>query len=543
MNDSSSQAQSLMSQAIKAMRENNLSEAIELSAEMLEIDPNHAGANAVAFTSLFKSDKFEQARRIGGRAAELNPKSEFILNNQACLQLEAKQPAAAAGLLKSLIEQYGETAQWMYNLGLAQRMVGSYQNSVSAFQRTLDLEPEHDKAAFQLAELYSLTGQLELAARQYNYLRLLRPRHAPAHSQYIHHYTIAGEASATDLNQEVALWGERFIPKDKSYPQFIEQHADKLKVGFVVGVIPTSYWSAIVMPLLNELSADVEIVVYWHDTHNKALHLEPDVTVVNSSGLNDAEFARQIRSDQIDTVVDIGGIQVGCRQRVLGMQVARRQFGWLVHQGTFASNRITILDEQLGSQRFCFDLIDDFDEVNGDSERKMLFAINTNSGLSESTIQTWAQILDELDGWSLNLDATQPAVQNELRLRFAKYQINAPQIGFDPESRPNKGDVVLENLTNNGVVNTYTALRRGAAVVALHGELFPAQQSSALLTQAGRGDWVVGRRSRYKSKVLQLIADGGIESISDTQFKQSQLHSIGEYAKRMHRILAGESAD
>ena len=161
------------------MRDNNLSEAIELSAEMLEIDPNHAGAHAVAFTSLFKSDKFEQARRIGGKAAELNPKSEFILNNQACLQLEAKQPAAAAGLLKPLIEQYGETAQWMYNLGLAQRMVGSYQNSVSAFQRTLDLDSEHDKAAFQLAELYSLTGQLELAARQYNYLRLLRPRHAP----------------------------------------------------------------------------------------------------------------------------------------------------------------------------------------------------------------------------------------------------------------------------------------------------------------------------------------------------------------------------
>ena len=88
----------LTSQAIRALRSSRHDEAVEITTEIIERDDAHASAHAIQFSSLFKSKKFEQARRMGGLAAQLNPKSVFILNNQACLQLEAKQPAAAAGL-------------------------------------------------------------------------------------------------------------------------------------------------------------------------------------------------------------------------------------------------------------------------------------------------------------------------------------------------------------------------------------------------------------------------------------------------------------
>ena len=99
--------------AVAAMRENQHEDAISLGKNVLKDQPDHAGANAVVFTSLFKSGQLEEARRMGGKAAQLNPESEYILNNQACLQLDGKQPAAAAGLLKSLISKHGEKAQWL----------------------------------------------------------------------------------------------------------------------------------------------------------------------------------------------------------------------------------------------------------------------------------------------------------------------------------------------------------------------------------------------------------------------------------------------
>ena len=93
----------LTAEAIKALREDRHNDAIELSQEIIDRKEDHAGAHAVQFSSLFKTNQFDQARKIGAYAAELNPNSVFILNNQACLQLEAKQPAAAAGFLPFVV--------------------------------------------------------------------------------------------------------------------------------------------------------------------------------------------------------------------------------------------------------------------------------------------------------------------------------------------------------------------------------------------------------------------------------------------------------
>ena len=101
----------LYRRSVRALRTSNHSDALLLTQEIIERQADHPGAHAVQFSSLFKSKKFELARLIGNQAAELNPKSVFILNNQACLELEKNNPAPAAHLLNSLIEQYGERAQ------------------------------------------------------------------------------------------------------------------------------------------------------------------------------------------------------------------------------------------------------------------------------------------------------------------------------------------------------------------------------------------------------------------------------------------------
>ena len=155
----------LFSKSVDALRASRHEEALLLTAQIIALQADHAGAHAVQFSSLFKSNQFERARGMGRQAAKLNPRSVFILNNQACLQLEAKQPAAAAGLLKSLIDQYGEKAQWLYNLALAQRMVGNYDYAIDMFRRTLDHEPRHDFAAYQLADCLSFIGDSEQAIR------------------------------------------------------------------------------------------------------------------------------------------------------------------------------------------------------------------------------------------------------------------------------------------------------------------------------------------------------------------------------------------
>jgi len=222
MNDHASPALRLrrqVSEAVAAMRVNSYDEAVAITQEIIAAKPDHPGAHAVQFSSLFKAKRFEEARQMGSAAARLNPESIFILNNQACLQLEAKQPASAAVLLKSLVNQFGERSQWLYNLALAQRMVGNYDYSVATFRRTLEHQPDHDRAAFQLAECLKVMGQKEEALRAFDYVRLLRNKHAASHSNYIHHAVANGSIDKHGLKQELRLWEQRFIPSNSRYPE------------------------------------------------------------------------------------------------------------------------------------------------------------------------------------------------------------------------------------------------------------------------------------------------------------------------------------
>ena len=535
----------LVAGAVTAMRSKQHHDALDLSKAVLERQPDHAGASAVAFTTLFTTGNLEEARLMGDRAAALNPNSEYILNNQACLQLEAKQPVAACQLLESLIDHHGERPQWLYNLGLALRMRGEHEQSIAVFQRALDLQPTHDKAAFQLVDLYLSLGKPELGTRQVNYLRLLRPNFPPTHAQYLHQAAISAMVTSSDLDLDFRLWGDRFIPKDKNYPPAKPQDLEKLRIGFIVGVIPASWWSLMVVPVIKKLSEQDAVFVYWHDPKDHTSQLNSGIKVLPAAEMSDAQFARQVREDQIDVLVDVCGMRRGCRQRALGLQLVSQQLGWLAHEGFYATHLVTPIEQLLGESRFCFSNDERFnsDDSSGGKaiSNKTFFGVNAFAGLTEVTVKTWAEILLATDGWMLQLDVEQAELQNQLQQQFSNCGLNAERITFDQQLLPGNGSVLLENLADNDVLKAYTGLRRGAAVVALQGELFPAQQTSALLIQIGQTDWIAGNRYAYKDKAIQLAKDETLSGVPQEQLENAGMHEVSNFTTRFRKILSGQN--
>ena len=517
------------------MRENQHEQAISLGKNVLQNEPDHASANALVFTCLFKLGLFEEARRIGSKAATLNPDSEYILNNQACLQLDAKQPAAAAGLLKSLINTHGEKAQWLYNLGLAQRMVGSYQNSLAAFQRTLEIDPEHSKAAFQLADINRSLGDVEQTARLSNYVRLLRAGHAPSHSQHIHHIASHDLTTSADLQCEFQLWGDRFIPKNGRFAKADIADKKKLRIGFFVGGIPEVWWIWMAAPLINKLAEKDELLVYWNSA-NKITRLDAAVTVHDCYTLTDPKFARLVHDDSVDIIVDVCGMLPGSRQRPLGSRLAAKQYGWFAHNGMYASDLVSIIEDSLGSKPFCFTAPEHAYSIN--TPPSTLFAINTSEGLTEQTIALWASILSELSGYVLHLDTRNIDMQDAIKARFAQYKIHRQQISFDPKVEIGKGSLVLENLVNNDPLNAYLAVQKGAVVVAMEGAMFRSQQTAILLKQAGKTDWIQGNPHQYKLKVLQLIKTP-MQGLTSKQLQKTGLTNLNAFAKQFRKIVSG----
>ena len=535
----STQIDALMTQAVSALREGKFEQAVSLTDQVIQQDSAHASAHAVKFSSLFKNKKFEQARQMGGTAAQLNPRSVFVLNNQACLQLEAKQPAAAAGLLKSLIDQFGERSQWLYNLALAHRMVGNYDYAITTFRRTLDHQPDHDRAAFQLADCLSQIGHKEEAIRAYDYVRLLRSKHAPSHSNYIHHAVANDSLTIEGLRQEMRLWEERFIPKDNRYTAKHIQDRNKLRLGVLIGQLPEHWLLATVAPVISRLAElGDQVFVYWHEEKPRNDLFSNGVTLVHSPGFTDADFARQVRNDGIEVMLDICGMRRGSRQRALGLQVAGSAFGWLAHEGRYATDLVKLLDDRLSDQRFFVSAeYESYTPRNSALPAKTFAGIGCQYGLSYSVIKVWAEILRRLPDWKLHLDSTSALVKKLLIERFALHEISADRLVFDERLHAAPNTIVLDNFVQNDPIAAVDAVGHGGVLVALRGNLFPAQQSAALLQQLDRADWLCDTQRDYLNRAISLAQGSNAELVDRAALKKSGVRDLQGFATRLREVL------
>lgn len=522
---SADEIKALAASAAEALRAKNHKEAIDLASKILKEDSEHAGALAVKFSSLFELQRFEQARRMGTLTAQRNPNSEFILNNQACLQLEAKQPAAAVGLLRSLMDQFGERAQWLYNMALAQRMVGNFSYAVATFRRTLDLEPTHDRAAFQLADCLNSLGMKSSAVRAFEYVRLLRSKHAQTQSNYIHQAVNDNQISADELRVELALWRKRFIPQDKLYTIKNIENSAKINIGFLIGKLPDHWLTAIVSPVIAEFARrDHNITVYWHNETLSQNQFLRSVNVVESARFTDADFTRSVRSNGTEILVDVCGMRLGSRQRPLALRTGSKQFGWLAHEGIYASDHVTPIESLFTEPCYAAQL-SATDTEEKESE-KLLFGIGCREGLSDEVIKAWAAVLHACEDWQLQLDCTDRQVINTLQTQFQNQGIASDRLKTQNPQSVFDNAIVLDNFIQNDPVATISALQKGGIIVALQGALFPATHTQHILQQAGRPDWLVTQRAEYIQRAINLTQNCDAKPLSEDEFAESKLNDI-----------------
>ena len=531
----------LYSRSVRALRTSNHSDALLLTQEIIERQADHPGAHAVQFSSLFKSKKFELARLIGNQAAELNPKSVFILNNQACLELEKNNPAPAAHLLNSLIEQYGERAQWVHNLAIAYDLSGQYEKAISLFRKTLDQEPTHTKAARQLAECLEKVGHFEEATQAYDYYRTINNSEAISHSQFIHCAAISDNISTISLEQELALWGDKFIPKNKHYDIEDISNKKQITIGFISTNLNYDWLKKIVIPVANKLAEKGDRIVFYQQ--GNLLALNENITNVNANTLSDANFARKVRSDEVDVLIDVCGMAKGNRQRALGLQLASKQYSWLAHEGVFATPLINSLD-QLLDQVFITPANDT--DSSEPWPEKTFAGLAGHHGLSYSVIKTWAAVLRYCPEWSLNIktqsDSTSSAQQEQIEKllwqRFSAAGVDRSRVTFNNQLQHDQTTIVLDNFVHNDPVELSESLLSGASVVSLEGKLFPAQHSAQLMRQFGIQEHLCENPFHFSQHATALaLGKKEMHGIKNSKKHQSELNNVDAFVAKLRKEI------
>ena len=531
----------LLRQAIRALRTNQHDDAIRFTNEVIARQPDNARALALQFTTYYKSEQMEKAHRIGDSAAELNPASQYILNNQACLHLGLRKPEKADKLLNNLIDQYGETAQWLYNLGLAKIQLEKYESAVECFNKVINIEPGHHKAVLQLSSAQIKLGLHEDATHSLNLLRLITENQPKINACYIHHAILNNLISKESAERETAMWGSQFIPRNKEYSHSNTIENDfSLKIGFIIGPVSSLDWMAMIKPLIDELAAmGNDIIIYWHRANFLPIIRTKNISVINSHNDNDADFARKVKKDNNNVIVDIGGMGLQTRERPLGLRLAKKQYGWLLHTGLYSTKHVEILENRLGERAFAF-MSKKQAKPTETLPKSTIAAIGCQSGLPVETIETWSKILQQLPRTALMMDAIKPAIQHQLIKRFKQFDISDKRLKFSEHIHWQPGNLVLDNLTNNSLSLAINALIQGVNLITLQGNLFPAQRTAKVLQLTGNDQWICLDKQHYIELAVKLAKSKTKNKQLDSQIQACGLLDMPAFARHFHTQLLDE---
>jgi tetratricopeptide (TPR) repeat protein len=168
--------------AVQNHQKNNLEVAQKLYNEILQKNPNHAGANSnlgIIFKGL---GKIEEARSCYEKAIEINPNHANAHNNLGNLLKDLGEIEKAKACYEKAIEINPKDANAHDNLGTIFVKLNEFQKAKSCLEKVIEINPNHTDAYNNLGTVFLELGEIEKAKSCYEKATEINPNHADAHN-------------------------------------------------------------------------------------------------------------------------------------------------------------------------------------------------------------------------------------------------------------------------------------------------------------------------------------------------------------------------
>lgn len=300
--------------ATLAARTHRLALAVQLYRDILQRQPGHVEALSNQGLALQKLQRHEEALTCLAQAIQLNPRH----------------------------------ANAQLNLGLTYQSLGRLDEARAAYQRALAIEPGHLQALFNIAKMLQDALDFESACQAYQAVLDVDPRHADALANliFVQHYRYPPDPAAqrdlvrrvAELNPSRPAWPRRPLDKRPLRVGLVSADLRQHPVGFFLRDVLLALASTAVA------SGELTLLAYANHAQEDELTqaIRPAFAVWHTVDLwNDARLDAQIRSDEIDILVDLSGRTAGNRLPVFAAKPAPVQVSWL---GYFATTGLPQMD-------------------------------------------------------------------------------------------------------------------------------------------------------------------------------------------------------
>ena len=335
---------------------NRLEDAItnlQAATTALPLNPDFHSALATALLRAGGAIKFDEAITAATRALQLAPNHGQIHHTLSLALTKQNKPTDALPHAQRAAELLPENSDVISILADLQRALARPDDAIATYQRALEQNPTGAEVGRGIAELHANLGTLLLDQSQHDealtHLRKalsLAPKRPDIHSALLHallfHPTGGGLEMKTllDEHKEFARrHAESLYPVSKNYPN--DKNPEKvLRIAYVSSELRAHPIGMFLLPLLQfHDKGEVETFLY-SDTKTPdqiTAHLQKLADHFHdTTTLTDAQLANQIRTDQIDILIDLHQHSPGNRLLTFARKPAPLQLSIPLHSFTTA---------------------------------------------------------------------------------------------------------------------------------------------------------------------------------------------------------------
>ena len=430
------------------------------------------------------------------------------------------------------------------NLGHLCMKRQAYRQAVSHYRDFLEMEPDHHDVRGQLALAYYELGEVATALEclaQIIQSGLLEDEYSLFMTN-----ALAGHYPRAHHQAHIA-WGAKLVamtpvgkaPDSRSG----RRNGERIRIGYVSADFREHAVTRFLLPVLERHDrSSFEVFCYANQGESDDITSSirgMAVTWRDIQMLDDVQAAARIAADGIDILVDLSGHTRGNRLGVFVLKPAAVQVSWLGYLNTTGLKTIryrisdSLMDPEGVSDECHSETLVRLDPSGwsyrapagapipgtapGDRNGYTTFgSFNHIAKLNDQVLDSWAAILESCPGSRLNiLGVPDPETAGRLAGPFRERGIATERLKMIPRlhrgdfmSEMGNVDIALDPFPYCGGATTCECLWMGLPVVSLAGDFGFARSSTAIVSQAGFGEFVAFSKDAYVAKALELAATG-----------------------------------
>ena len=458
---------------------------------------------------------------------------------------ELRQLEAAAEAYRATLALDPGHVDAQNNLGVVLQDLGDRDGALACFEQTIARNAGYQQAHTNLAHLLRERGRFDEAIQSYRRALELQPDDVQAHSGLILVLDHHEGATPADRLAERRIWNERHAAALTAAARPHTNSRDaarRLRVGYVSGdFFYHSASSGFAPVLLNHDPAQVETFCYATVTKSDAQteRFKAGASVWRDvTQWTDLEVAEQIRADEIDILVDLGGHSASGRLLIFAHRPAPVQltaWGYITGTGLDAVDYLLADPVALpaDAERWyseqvihlpsivCYEPAANLPDVAPppilEHGRVTFGSFNRATKLSDEALDLWAQVLAAVPDAQMILKSPgldDPENRTRILAAFAGRGVGPERVeilGQTPLiehiAAYGRIDIQLDPFPHVGGATTFEGLMQGVPCVTLLGELIQGRLSATFLSQIGLDDLIAETPDQYIEIAARLAAD------------------------------------